>query len=218
MNISGLGSTSWYTSLRSTTTTTRSSAESTASATDSASISAEGFAALMQQQGGKGPPAITDEAAGKIGASIAEKNQALFSALDADGNGTLSATELKAGMETMHQALGAAGRGGPPPMTDELAAKIGAKIKEEDADLFTALDADSDGTLTAAEMEAGKESGVLPPPPPPPASASGDSTDSASDQLSQLLQSTGSDSLAEFQANLMNDILKTMFASSASAV
>lgn len=261
MNITGLGSASWYTSVRSSTSSTRRSGESAATATDSALISAAGFAALMQQQ--QGPPEITDEAAAKIGATIAGKNQALFSALDADGNGTLNATELTSGMDTMRQAMGAGGppppppppeaaaddtptsasdrisqlfssldsdgdgtlsleelqaglaskgQGGSPAMTDEKAAEIGSRIKEENATLFTALDTDQDGTLSAQEMEAATESGLLPPPPP---SQAGGTSASGDDQLNQLLGSTGSTSLADFQQNLMQEILQAMFAGSA---
>lgn len=93
-----------------------------------------------------------------------------------------------------------AGQGGePPPMTDDMAKKMGEDIQKQDADLFTQLDTDQDGVLSTDEADAGKDaigdairSGAVQPPKPPeesgasadggtaPSSAAGAGSSSAS--------------------------------------
>lgn len=89
--------------------------------------------------------------------------------------------------------------GGPPPMTDDMAAKMGTDIKKQNADLFTQLDTDEDGVLSADEAEAGKDtidqaikSGTLKPPEKPSetgngASAGASSTTDAAQSTEELI-------------------------------
>jgi Ca2+-binding EF-hand superfamily protein len=112
--------------------------------TDSASFSPQSFAALMQ--GGGQPPQITDDQASQIGSMIQEQDPNAFSLLDADGNGSLTASELDA-----------ARKNGPPKMSDDQAAQFGSMIQQMDPNAFKQLDADGNGSLNAQEMEAAKE-------------------------------------------------------------
>jgi hypothetical protein len=54
-------------------------------------------------RGGR-PPEMTDDMAAEIGTNMQTKNDALFKALDTDSDGTLTAKELKTGMEAMRPA------------------------------------------------------------------------------------------------------------------
>jgi len=113
---------------------------------------------------------------------------------------TISVEALQALLQSQQQDQG----GGPPPMTDEMAAKMGADIQEQNSELFTQLDTDEDGVLSADEAEAGKDAidqaiqdGTLQPPekpegaggpggPPPPPSDSASSS-SSEDIIAQLI-------------------------------
>ena len=91
---------------------------------DSATISPEGQALYQSaQQAGSANgahhhrhhPKLTDDQANQVGAKIEEKNPALFKQLDEDGDGKISAAELKAGMEKLHQQAHQQGTGSTPP-------------------------------------------------------------------------------------------------------
>jgi Ca2+-binding EF-hand superfamily protein len=178
----------------------------------------------MEAAGMGGLPPMTDDLAAKIGAKIQEQDPDLFKALDTDGDGTLTAKELEAGKDKVHDAMRAQVAGGPPEMTDEMAATIGSSIQKDNAALFKSLDADGDGKLTAKELKAGLDAirqameanGMMPPPPPPgEMGGSGSSTDeSESDQISQLLGSTQSSTEVDYRTNLMQEILQSIFAKS----
>lgn len=114
---------------------------------------------------------------------------------------TISVEALQALLQSQQQD-----QGGPPPMTDEMAAKMGADIQEQNAELFTQLDTDEDGVLSADEAEAGKDAidqaiqdGTLQPPekpegaggPPPPPPASSSSGDDVMAQLISILSQQG---------------------------
>jgi Ca2+-binding EF-hand superfamily protein len=213
MNITGLGSTSWYTSMRSTTTRTGSTGSQDGSG-DSASFSAESLAALMQ------PPPMTDDLAAKIGAQMQEKDPDLFGQLDSDGDGTLTAAEFEAGKG---KAGPPPGGGGPPPeMTDAMAASIGSQMQTDNSTLFSALDTNGDGVLSASELKAGRDQmdgametqGKRPPPPPPPSSsADGQSSDGLDEeQIQKLLQKLQDDGWSDVQTNQLSEILNQMFA------
>lgn len=115
MNINGLGSASWYTSVRSSTSPTGSTS-SQQGGSDSVSFSAESMAALMQSAG---PPPLTDEMASDFGAMLQEDDPELFSALDGNSDGVLSADEMKAGKEQLDAAMQAKGMGPPPPASSQ---------------------------------------------------------------------------------------------------
>lgn len=99
------------------------------------------------------------------------------------------------------EALAAlAGQGGPPPLTAEVAAEFGARLQEDDPELFAQMDGDGDGTLTAAEMEEGKpifdaamQQRGAPPPPPPPSSEDAGLGQEQVEELLQLLREQGWD-------------------------
>jgi Ca2+-binding EF-hand superfamily protein len=119
-------------------------------------ISQAGFLALLQSQGGgppPPPPEPTDEQAAAIGASIQSQNSKLFSALDSDGSGVLSASELKAGMDALRG--GSSSSGSSSSSSDAAAATFGAQLQQDDPSLFASLDSDGDGTLSADELTAG---------------------------------------------------------------
>lgn len=195
MNITGLGSASWYTSQRSTTTSATGGSRGTTS-TDSVAISPSGFAAMLQEQGG-GPPELTDEQAAQIGSTLKEKHADLFAALDADEDGTLSAAEFKTGMEAMRGSQGPP-PGPPPELSDEDAAAIGTDLQTANSSLFSTLDSDGDGTISADELRDGMDSlreamdanGMRPPPPPE--------------------QSQRGSALSDYQTNLLNELLQSL--------
>jgi hypothetical protein len=112
------------------------------SADDSASISQQGFAALLADQQGGAQPQLSDDQAAQIGAKIQEKDPSLFTKLDSDGDGKLSVSELKSGKDAIAGAH---------------AAEIGAGIEQQDPELFKALDTDGDGTLSSSELKAGRD-------------------------------------------------------------
>lgn len=71
---------------------------------------------------------------------------------------SLSSEALSALKQSLAQGQGQGdGDGGRPPMTDAMAATIGADIQSQNAELFKALDTDGTGVLTAAKLEAGKD-------------------------------------------------------------
>jgi hypothetical protein len=74
---------------------------------DAAAISPQGFAALMHAQGNTagGPPAMTDDLAGRLGGMLKQHDAEAFGRIDADQDGTLNASELSAAKEIL----------GPPP-------------------------------------------------------------------------------------------------------
>lgn len=158
MSVSSVGSSSAYVewraymqSVTSSTTTSSSQSRGDGDADDSASISQQGFAALFQgaqaattaqgpsQGGGSG---LTDSRAAEIGSKIQSRDPSLFKKLDANGDGTLTAQELKDGRAQMRAAR---------------AAKIGEQIGQANPALFKALDANGDETLSADELKAGKQ-------------------------------------------------------------
>lgn len=150
-------------------------ASATGGGSDSVDISQAGFAAMLRQ----GPPPLSDEMAGKIGMAMSTDDPELFAQLDSDADGALTAAELEA-------ARPPSMAGGPPAMNDDLAGIIGSRMQKDDPELFAQLDSDTDGTLTAAEMEAG---------------------------LQRIGQGTGLGAADDYRANLMNDILRQLFAS-----
>lgn len=116
---------------------------------------------------------------------------------------TISVEALQALLQSQQQQ-----QGGPPPMTDEMAAKMGADIQEQNSELFTQLDTDEDGVLSADEAEAGKDAigqaiqdGTLQPPEkpegaggpggPPPSESSSSSSDDIIAQLISILSQQG---------------------------
>lgn len=92
-------------------------------------------------------------------ASHQQRNRTTTGATGATGaTGTDSLSLSPEALAALRQSL-AQGQdeGGRPPMTDEMAAKIGADIQSQNAELFKALDTDGTGMLTAAKLEAGKD-------------------------------------------------------------
>lgn len=116
MNITGIGSGSWYTGMGSATArSARSIAQDGGG--DSAAFSAQALAALGRTGGGPPPP--TDEMAAEFGATLQEEDPDLFSQIDGDGDGTLTATEMEAGKDQIRAAMDAKGMGPPPPPPPE---------------------------------------------------------------------------------------------------
>lgn len=190
MNITGLGSASWLTSQRSLTSTIGSGSTQPA-ASDTTTFSASAFAALLAEQR-DGPPPLSDEMAADIGSALKEDNAELFAALDSDEDGSLSADELKAGIEALRGTQGRPSGpppGPPPELDDEQAAEIGATLAEENAELFSALDADGDGVLSADELQAGMDS--LRPSKPSQESAARRQEDYRSNLIATLLRELG---------------------------
>lgn len=176
MNISNIGSASHLADLQKNTRVQTNTPPSDAglSRVDSAAFSPEGVDALMHSQhsqGGMHMPPLTDDMAVKIGEDIKQQSPTLFAALDTDKSGTLTADKIEAGKDKIVQAMHDGTLRPPqgpqnkqpndtekgPQITNEMAGKIGDKIKEKDADLFNKLDEDHDGKLSAKEMESGKE-------------------------------------------------------------
>jgi hypothetical protein len=184
-----------------------------AASTDSAQISSQGFAALLQSSSDASSahtPTFTADQAQQIGALIQQQDSAAFTKLDGDQDGTLSVDELTTALQSLadQQPPPPPSGGKPPEMTDDLAAKIGTMMQQHDPDQFTALDSDQNGTLSAAEMQAGRESGTLKPPPPPPGmdgSGGGPSPDRTGGG-----GATGSSSTSDLTANLIQDLLRSL--------
>lgn len=87
------------------------------------------------------PGGLTDAYAAELGVRLQARNAQLFKQLDSDGNGILSAQEIIAGKEAIHNAR---------------AALIGEQINQANPELFKALDTDGDGRLDGKELDAGK--------------------------------------------------------------
>jgi hypothetical protein len=146
-----------------------------------------------------------------------EKDANLFGQLDSDGSGTLSAAEFEAGKDLIGPPRGG---GGPPGMTDEMAASIGSQMQTDNNKLFSALDSNGDGVLSADELKAGKEQmdGAMQaqgkrPPPPSPSYADGQSSNGlGEEQIQQMLQKLQANGWSDVQTNQLSDILNSMFA------
>lgn len=91
-----------------TSSATSSSDSSSSSKSDSVTLSAQSQALFQQSQGASGQhhhhhPALTDDQAAKVGDQISQKDPALFKQLDKDGDGKLSAGELKDGIKQLRE-------------------------------------------------------------------------------------------------------------------
>jgi len=217
MSISSINSSSayiqWQMSLQSSRTSPTggtASASNDGDADDSAQISQQGFAALFQAAGTSGS-GMTDQRASAIGARIQAHDPTLFKQLDSNGDGSLSASELKAGHDQIQAAR---------------AATIGQQMQQA---LFAALDAGKDllsgvdpaqassaaaGSGQTAGVQhhhhhhhGGGESGG--------SSAESDPNATANNDPFSLLSSTSSSSsgAANLQTNNLNDVLQQLFAS-----
>ena len=182
MNITSTTS-SWSTPSYQVTSTSRDRSSGTASGEDSLNISAGGFAALMQ---GGGPPPMTDELAGTIGAKMQEKNPDLFAKLDRDGSGSLTAQEMEDGRDLAMQSMMGGAGGGMPSLDQEALSRISQLMQQQDPAMFGKLDADGNGQLSGEEMQGAA------------AMMGGGSANGAS----------GMDS---YRNNVINDILRSMF-------
>jgi Ca2+-binding EF-hand superfamily protein len=111
-----------------------------------------------------------DHVADKSGVASDSSAADLLKKADADGDGSLSASELG---QAMHDLM-------PPPSTMDFAqSRAGDGAAQSSDDMFAKLDTDGDGKLSQTEFDAGKPSGPdggMPPPPPAGASAAGDDT------------------------------------------
>jgi Ca2+-binding EF-hand superfamily protein len=213
---------------------------------DSATISQQGFAALLgtgAAGGAGGPPPpppgglpeLTDSQVAAISSNIQSQNADLFSALDSDSSGNLSASELKAAQELFRpdstgSTSSTSQSGQPPALTDEQVASISSKIQSANAKLFSALDTNQDGTVSADELKAGHDQlmpqggpggaggaqgagGPMgPPPPPPPDDQTNLESQLTDDQAAAIGSSMKSQSATLF-ASLDTDSSGTLSAS-----
>lgn len=147
---------------------------------------------------------------GAISASESSQDSEAFTALDADGSGTLGTEELKTAFEKLQKELGAGPppRFGPPPDAAQMVSDIlaqedlnedGAISADEsrlDADRFGKLDADGNGSLSAEELETAIAASQQSMPPPPPQESS-ESTEDAGGSLLASLRSSAIRSYAD---------------------
>lgn len=111
----------------------------------------------------------------------------------------------------------------PPKLTDEQAAEFGQRMQEEDPDLFAQVDTDSDGTLTAQEMEDGKDAiqsvmqakggpggpgGAGGPGGPPPGPPPGEDDSEDDDSTSATTSTSGASSTTSTLLDALNETLK----------
>lgn len=82
--------------------------------------------------------------------------EVLLEKLKAQSSTSTSGDTVTISVEAL-QALMQSKQDGPPPPSNEQAAKMGADIQKQNADLFTQIDTDEDGVLSADEAEAGKD-------------------------------------------------------------
>lgn len=98
---------------------------SKSSQSDSVTISAQGSTLLQSSQSGgvqgvghghghHHHPKLTDDQAAKVGADIQKKNPGLFKQQDQDGDGKLTAAELKSGIDKLRQEQGQSGTQSAP--------------------------------------------------------------------------------------------------------
>lgn len=145
----------------------------------------------------------------------------IISALDTDGDGVISSSELEAALQSSQDILSSlndssaqsrafeAGQQqppSPPPSSEETASSI---VSDLDADgdgvvsakesglsesQFSSLDSDGDGSLTTDELSS-QIAAAMPPPPPPPEQQSSTSSSSSSNangsEYSELLEKLG---------------------------
>jgi hypothetical protein len=106
---------------------------SSSSSSDTVTISAESLAALLQSADGAKPPPMNDEQAAKMGADIKEQNAELFTQLDTDEDGVLSASEAEDGKDAIHEAIQNGSLKPPAPPQDQTGAPAGsAETSTED--------------------------------------------------------------------------------------
>lgn len=116
---------------------------------------------------------ISGSGGGVAAALMQQMREARFAKADKDGSGGLSLEEFRAGApaeSSRGQAASAGGANGP-------------NLEQ----IYATLDGDGDGSLTAAEMEAGRRKGPPPGGPPPGGSPPGGAL--SGDMMSLLLQS-----------------------------
>jgi hypothetical protein len=88
---------------------------------------------LAQRQGPAAPPAAASLDQGRVSAEDAATEaavDALFSAIDTDGDGTLSADEVRGLDEALAQATGDRGPPPPPPSADTANAQWSAALQD----------------------------------------------------------------------------------------
>lgn len=152
----------------------------------------------------------------KSGQSVGDASER-FSQFDTDGSGSLSVDELDSGMKSLMPAPAstmdfAARRSGDGAGSGEAAEALDALVQQ--------LDGDGDGSLSASELDAGRDTlsqlqGPPPGPPPggmppgpPPTGASG--SEDADDTLQSLLKAADTDddgSLSSTELDTLKDTL-----------
>jgi Ca2+-binding EF-hand superfamily protein len=133
----------------------------------------------------------------------------LFSKLDGDGSGGLSASELQSFVDRMSNDT----RGALLSAQETNGSSATATTATSADDLLTAMDTDGDGSVSGSElddyMRANRPAGGPPPPPPPDDIAATDRTDPLTEMFSTIdADGSGSISqseLSDFLASLKSD-------------
>lgn len=203
MSVSSVTSSSayaqWRASMRSPTSATNASAK-------------QGFTALFQGTQATAPPIqraprLSDDQAAQIGARIQSNNPAAFKLMDANADGSLTAKELKDGLDRMAAAQ---------------AEQFGQQLSQSNPALFKALDTNGDSTLGARELQAARDQLSMGAPPLTGSqghrhhhrSGQQEAAGEGSDPLARLLDSSPSSTgQADLQTNTLNDLLQRLLTS-----
>ncbi|HTU67496.1 MAG TPA: EF-hand domain-containing protein [Steroidobacteraceae bacterium] len=135
--------------------------------------------------------AFTDFVSEKTGGSSIDTD-GLMKALDSDGDGKVSGSELtdnaKSLFDALRQQLTGTGMGG--------GGADGAAAAPDADELFAAIDTDGDGSVSADEFKAGMNQGHRGPPPPPPGDGQGGGSGEVGRLIASLLEQYGASSSA----------------------
>ncbi len=215
--------------------------------TSVSSLSGGGSSAYLQMlQGQRGQSAGTTQANATSSTSDDDEDSSakLYAALDTDGDGKVSQTELQAGLRKLSDALNSAllgaqeqgGRGGGPGKegfaqddangdglvsADEFKAGFAARQGDDTSgpsadQVFSSLDTDGDGQIDRSEAQAAREArGPGGAPPLPPS----DEDDAAATEtaVASSAQASGANALASFLLQFYQDAQSRSAATAGSA-